>query len=137
MTDAQAKRTRLKVWRDLLTALGGSPSFNDTLNDVLRKIALLAGVSIPCCNQVTNRRLLKLILESYGNTTGFNDAEYPLTWKIAVETGSSVTRPSLPPIQGLFGGGVPPVPPEGWIFGDPDADWAFGDSSTGDVFGKP
>lgn len=61
MTEAQAKRTRLKVWRDVLISLGGTPYFNDTLHRILLKIAAISEVSVPCCNNLTNIILIKRI----------------------------------------------------------------------------
>ena len=49
MTNAQAKRTRLKVFKDLLKTAGGTLSRNDTLYRTIRKLAVTKGVTVRCC----------------------------------------------------------------------------------------
>lgn len=137
MTEAQAKRTRLKVWRDVLIALGGSPAFNDTWYQLIRKLAVVTGVSVPCCSQIPLRRLLELMLLEYGDTTGRNAAIYTLERKLAIAMGDIIPCCNNPPLQDLFDNEIPPVPPEGWMFGDPDAPFVFGDPSAGTAFGRP
>lgn len=62
---------------------------------------------------------------------------YRAARQLAVTLGSNIPCCNNPPLQGLFDNEIPPVPPEGWMFGDPDAPFVFGDPSAGTAFGQP
>lgn len=68
MTESQSKRTRLKIYRDILISLGGTPGYNDGWNQVLRKIALALGEPLQCCSLFGQYRLLRMIHLRLGNT---------------------------------------------------------------------
>ena len=71
MTDADYIKPRLRRWKDFLSAAGGTPHRNDTLPDTdrkcvdalggtsrsndtfyqsARKVYVLSGATVPCCN---------------------------------------------------------------------------------------
>lgn len=127
MTEAQAKRARLKVWKDVLLVQGGVPLRTDSLRTTIRRLALVLGAT-PAFND-TILRLLKKALVAAGGTAGFNDGIYQTERKLAIALGSSIACCNLPPLQGMFDSTA------GWAFGDPEANWMFGDGSF--VFGSP
>lgn len=131
MTEAQAKRTRLKVWQDFLTACGGTPRTNDTLYQTIRKTLVALGgtptVGIPLL------RLAKGILDASGGTSRANDTLYQTIRKLGLILDPTIGCCQLPPLQALLG----TSPPSSWQFGNPDEGWVFGDPNTGVVFGQP
>lgn len=62
MTEAQYNKPRLRVWKELLASIGGTPRANDTLYQTVRKVLIALGGSIPCCNLPSFHQLAKAIL---------------------------------------------------------------------------
>lgn len=135
MTEAQSKRTRLKVWSDVLVNAGGTPAYNDTLYQTIRKAALASGISMQCCTQLPLLILAKDILEAAGGTPTYNDTLYSVERKLAIALGANIGCCNMPPMQAIpISGGIIGI---GTILGDPNAQEGLGDPGSGVVFGQP
>lgn len=123
MTEAQAKRTRLKTWKDILVSVGGTPRNGDTLRITLRKTLL-----------------------AMGGTPGFNHGLRQLGRAIFavnphVYSGNDKVNPKLLPQAGPLKWGTDPASADPaldpFMLGDPENDIALGDPDGDIAFGRP
>lgn len=78
MTEAESNRTELEKWRDYLVSAGGTPKYNDTITMVLRRIAEALGVTLDCCTQYTEYRLMVKIGIALGVVTSPSTSMPPI-----------------------------------------------------------